>query len=234
MPKKIAKGFTILELLVVLAVLGVFAVVAYPNITKWITDREVRSETYKFIGEINEMKSKVTSGEYALAMVRFGGPNSHTYASIEKRYMTRDDFAKNYPISNMSSGANQYWSCDYDIRNQKYTYDSDYLFESQQVRHWPNIHMCISKDGTKKGVLNQKNPDTGQRRTLGRVIICSVQSTTPCKGGNCSNRCNDTNKNDFRYMVTWDVFANLKIYKFNMKKNQWCSGKICRSMSEFN
>ena len=136
-------GFTILELLVVLVVLGVFSAVAYPNITKWITDREVRAETYKFIGEINEMKSKVTSGEYALAMVRFGGPNSHTYASIEKRYMTRDDFAQNYPISNMSSGANQYWSCDYDIRNQKYTYDSDYLFESQQVRHWPNIHMCI-------------------------------------------------------------------------------------------
>ena len=227
-------GFTILELLVVLVVLGVFSAVAYPNITKWITDREVRAETYKFIGEINEMKSKVTSGEYALAMVRFGGPNSHTYASIEKRYMTRDDFAQNYPISNMSSGANQYWSCDYDIRNQKYTYDSDYLFESQKVRHWPNIHMCISKDGTKKGVLNQKNPDTGQRRTLGRVIICSVKSTTPCKGSNCSNRCNDSNKNDYRYMVTWDVFTNLKVYKFNMKKNQWCSGKICRSMNEFN
>ena len=82
--------------------------------------------------------------------------------------------------------------------------------------------------------LNQKNPDTGQRRTLGRVIICSVKSTTPCKGSNCSNRCNDSNKNDYRYMVTWDVFTNLKVYKFNMKKNQWCSGKICRSMNEFN
>jgi prepilin-type N-terminal cleavage/methylation domain-containing protein len=30
-------AFTILELLVVLAVIGVFAVIAYPNISNWIT-----------------------------------------------------------------------------------------------------------------------------------------------------------------------------------------------------
>ena len=94
--------------------------------------------------------------------------------------------------------------------------------------------MCISKDGTKKGTLNEKNPDTGQRNTLGRIILCSITNTTPCKGSNCSNRCNDTNKNDHRYMITWDVFTNLKVYRFNMKKNQWCINKICRSMSEFN
>ena len=34
--KKISNGFTIIELLVVLAVIGVFAVVAYPNISNWI------------------------------------------------------------------------------------------------------------------------------------------------------------------------------------------------------
>ena len=47
MPKKIVKGFTILELLVVLAIIGVFAVVAFPNIIKWIGDRVVRYEVYK-------------------------------------------------------------------------------------------------------------------------------------------------------------------------------------------
>ena len=65
MPKKIAKGFTLLELLVVIAILGVFTVIAYPNVTKWITDREVKKEVYDFVAEINEMKSKVSNGEYA-------------------------------------------------------------------------------------------------------------------------------------------------------------------------
>ena len=226
-------AFTIFELLVVLAVMGVFAAVAYPNISSWITDREVRSETYKFVAEIEQMKSKVTSGEYALAMVRFGGPTGHTYAQIEKRYMTREDYSYNYSGSNYVSG-NKFYTCDYDTRNQKYTWDSDYNYVSEEIRHWPNIHMCISKDGIKRGVLNQKNPDTGQRNTLGRVIFCSITNTTPCTGSNCSNRCNDTNKNDHRYMITWDAFTNLKVYKFNMKKNQWCINKTCRSMSEFN
>ena len=80
-------------------------------------------------------------------------------------------------------------------------------------------------------MLNEKNPDTGQRNTLGRVIFCHVGNTTDSGG---SNRCNDTNKNNYRYMVTWDAFTNLKVYRFNMKKNQWCINKICRSMSEFN
>ncbi len=234
MPKKIVKGFTLIELLVVLVVIGIFSIFAYPNITSWKTDRKVRGETYKFVAEIEQMKSKVTSGEYALAMVRFGGPTSHTYAQIEKRYMTRENFAQNYPISNMASGSNSYWHCDYDTRNQQYTWDSDYNFVSQEIRHWPNIHMCISKDGTKRGVLNQKNPDTGERNSLSRIILCSVTNTTPCEGSNCSNRCNDSNKNDHRYMITWDVFTNLKVYRFNMKKNQWCINKTCRSMSEFN
>ena len=61
-----------------------------------------------------------------------------------------------------------------------------------------------------------------------------IESGEFFKNSSLCQALNDTNKNDFRYMVTWDVFANLKIYKFNMKKNQWCSGKICRSMNEFN
>ena len=48
MRKKI-KAFTLLELLVVLAILGVFSAIAYPNISNWITDREVRSEAYEFV-----------------------------------------------------------------------------------------------------------------------------------------------------------------------------------------
>ena len=127
----------------------------------------------------------------------------------------------------MASGASGYWSCDYDVRNKKYSWDNDYVFESEDIRHWPNEFMCISKDGTKKGPLDQKNPDTGQRKTLNRVILCSVKNTT-------ESGCNDSNKNDYRYMITWDVFTNLKVYKFNMKKNQWCINKTCRSMSEFN
>ena len=70
MPKKITKGFTILELLVVLVVLGVFSAVAYPNISKWITDREVKKEVYDVISFIKERKSEVTSGKYGMTQLK--------------------------------------------------------------------------------------------------------------------------------------------------------------------
>ena len=49
MPKKIVKGFTFIELLVVLAVIGVFVSFAYPNISNWIKDREVKKEVYETV-----------------------------------------------------------------------------------------------------------------------------------------------------------------------------------------
>ena len=111
---KKAKAFTILELLVVIAILGIFTVVAYPNISKWITDREVKSETYKFVGEINSMKAKVTSGEYALGMIHFTTPNFQN-ANIKKYFMSTEDFVFNY------SGGNATWPhCDYNTGNQRY------------------------------------------------------------------------------------------------------------------
>jgi prepilin-type N-terminal cleavage/methylation domain-containing protein len=229
-PKKIAKGFTIIELLVVLAVIGVFVSFAYPNISKWIADRKVKEEAYKFVTEVEQMKSKVNSGEYALAMIHFTDYNNGPVntAFMKKYYMTRDDYNYNYSGSNYVSGNNLY-TCDYDTRNQRYQSAGTYTIA--EIRHWPNIHMCISKDGTKRGVLNQKNPDTGKRNSLSRVIFCSANNTTTSGG---SNRCNDSNKNDYRYMVTWDVFTNLKVYKFSMNKNQWCINKTCRYMSDFN
>ena len=69
MPKKIAKGFTIIELLVVLAVIGVFTVIAYPNISNWITDRNVKKEVYETVAFIKERKAEVTSGKYGMVQV---------------------------------------------------------------------------------------------------------------------------------------------------------------------
>ena len=47
------RGFTILELLVVLAVIGVFAGIAYPNISNWITDRNVKKEVYETVAFVH-------------------------------------------------------------------------------------------------------------------------------------------------------------------------------------
>ena len=228
MIKSQKEAFTLLELLVVIAILGVFTVIAYPNVTKWITDREVKKEVYEFVAEINQMKAKVTSGEYALAMVHFTGSGQPgEYGFIKKYYMKTEDYIYNYRGDTYKSG-NTINTCDYDPRNMRY--QSDGVFESKNIRQQGGIHMCISKNGVQTGYLFQKNPDTGQKNSLSKVVFCSVNNSTTSG----STRCNINNKLDYRYMITWDRFANLTVYKFNFKKNQWCTGKTCRSWSEFN
>ena len=46
-PEKNNKGFNILELLVVLAIIGVISAVAYPNFSDWRKEREARASTVK-------------------------------------------------------------------------------------------------------------------------------------------------------------------------------------------
>ena len=231
------KGFSLIEILLVILLIGITSAIAIPNINGWITDRTVKKEVYQFVGEINEMKSKVISGQYPLAMVHFTTPNFQ-YAYMKKYYMTHEDFLTFYRDPK-TGGAR--WGCDDGItfatgaiKLQKYQQLAD--FTTEKIRHWPDIHMCISNDGmkraTKKGggtktLLTQSDPVTGD--SISRVILCSIKNTTA--GG--SNRCNDSNKKDYRYLVTWDRFVNIKIYKYNKKKDEWCDGTNCYSYGAF-
>jgi len=56
------KGFSLVELLLVILLIGITSAIAIPNINDWITDRTVKKEVYKFVGEINEIGNSDCAG----------------------------------------------------------------------------------------------------------------------------------------------------------------------------
>ena len=91
------KGFTIIELLVVLVVIGVFSGIAYPNISNWITDRNVKKEAFEVITYLKERRNEVQTGKYGMLQIVMNW-RIHTYK------MTNEDFFKEYKsISTNSS-----------------------------------------------------------------------------------------------------------------------------------
>ena len=59
------KGFTLLELLVVISLVAIISAVAYPNFSSWKKEREVRSATEKIAGMISNVATQTQRGNFS-------------------------------------------------------------------------------------------------------------------------------------------------------------------------
>ena len=69
-PEKNIKGFNILELLVVLAIIGVIAAVAYPNFSDWRSSRIVKDEVQRAQALFQLISAQVQRGQYSYVQVQ--------------------------------------------------------------------------------------------------------------------------------------------------------------------
>ena len=214
------KGFTIIELLVVLAVIGVFAGIAYPNISNWITDRNVKKEVYETVTFIQEKKSQVKNGEYGMIQLSLK-PNLEVYT------MNKTNFVNTYEgFSNSSYKTNR--QCTYGtmqsgfVRNQNMeTLKLSVSNNNSNVHVYPNAAhnptntvLCLTKDNNISYMRlrkTERDKETGQNVDI--FIFCSKSNSTQYS-------CNYNAKLDFMYKITINQYVKIKIYK--LKKNgQW-------------
>ena len=219
MIKKI-RGFTILELLVVLAVMGVFTAIAYPNISSWITDREVKKEVYETVAFIKERKAEVTSGKYGMTQIVLK-PNLEVYT------MSPQNFFNTYQNISSSSSYKTNKQCNYAWRQSGFSRNSSletlsFPINVSEVQVYPNgahnpsaTYLCITKDASIKFMQLRKtdrDPDTNQNVDM--FVFCSNSNTT-------QSTCKFDANYDFMYKLNIDNFQNIKVYKKNKKKNSW-------------
>ena len=211
------KGFTILELLVVLAVMGVFTAIAYPNISSWITDREVKKEVYETVAFIKERKAEVTSGKYGMTQIVLK-PNLEVYT------MSPQNFFNTYQNISSSSSYKTNKQCDYAWRQSGFSRNSSletlsFPINVSEVQVYPNgahnpsaTYLCITKDASIKFMQLRKtdrDPDTNQNVDM--FVFCSNSNTT-------QSTCKFDANYDFMYKLNIDNFQNIKVYKKNRIK----------------
>lgn len=215
-------AFTILELLVVLAVIGVFSAVAYPKISNWITDRNVKKEVYETVAFIKDRKAEVTSGKFGMTQIALK-PNLEVYT------MSPEMFFNTYQDISSSSSYKTNKQCDYGSKQSGFTRNRSLETlklsvsnNDSNVHVYPNpahnpvgTFLCITKDGTIKFMrLRKTDKDPKTNQNVDMFIFCSKSNTN-------QNTCKFDANYDFMYKLNIDNFQNIKVYKKNKKKNSW-------------
>ena len=118
-PVKNIKGFSLIELVVVIVIVGILSATAYPNFQSWSKEREVRLAVTKIQSLIKNIHVQTEKGTFAYVQVKF--TNSVDNLTIETKGMTMDSLATkinngtdlwNTDISSRCSLSNSYWDTD--------------------------------------------------------------------------------------------------------------------------
>jgi len=222
--KKKSNGFTIIELLVVLAVIGVFAGIAYPNISNWITDRNDKKEVYETVTFIKERKAEVTSGKYGMVQVLLNDQLEVFTMSPEKFSDIYKDFSSPYPSHKQNYTCGFSDTAGFTIESKYSSHDFGVNASNSNVNVYPSAYhnpmrsaICITKDGSIDYYRPNQNfqvNDDATGKKVDAFVFCSKSNTK-------DSWCNYNSNYDFRYMITLDRFQNIKIFKYNKSKNKW-------------
>ena len=224
MKKKKSNGFTIIELLVVLAVIGVFAGIAYPNISNWITDRNVKKEVYETVTFIKERKAEVTSGKYGMVQVLLNDQLEVFTMSPEKFSDIYKDFSSPYPSHKQNYTCGFSDTAGFTIESKYSSHDFGVNASNSNVNVYPSAYhnpmrsaICITKDGSIDYYRPNQNfqvNDDATGKKVDAFVFCSKSNTK-------DSWCNYNSNYDFRYMITLDRFQNIKVFKYSKSKNKW-------------
>ena len=213
--KQDIKGFTILELLVVITIVAVISAVGYPNFMDWRKDRVVRAAAEKVATMLTGISTQAQKGYFPL--VQFQVIPGKSNVVFTSKGMTQDT---------MSIKLNQASTKSLDCTIVNSGYWDNHLVDTYTAEVGVNISgsgaVCFSKDGSyfseKEDLdnttnFNQVNLTLEGRSTNNYLIICSNSSSSGgliIIGG--GNNCGISKP---QYLVEWSRFGNIKKFKWS-------------------
>ena len=211
--KQDIRGFTILELLVVITIVAIVSAVGYPNFMEWSEDRKVRKASEQIASMLTNINTQLQRGNFQY--VQFQIIPAGTSSTIIK---TKGIYQDTYSAKMNSGGItcskdNNYW----DETVQEIVIDTPAHVDKQGS-------VCFSKDGTKflqTGSLeNQYKFLVNGEEVKDYALVCS-KSNAETIGNKCDVKKLRQNPGLKKpaYLVLWSRFGTVTKYKWG--KSDW-------------
>jgi prepilin-type N-terminal cleavage/methylation domain-containing protein len=241
--EKNIKGFNLLELIVVVAIIGLISALAYPNISSWTKERETRNAAQRIKTLMTNINSQVQRGKYGFVQVFVQDLKDDDEKQIV--IVKSKGMKMNTLMTMVNDGAHEWngdsgnttW-CDADETNTDYWDDQGskdgivpevgyFKFENIAVTFRNKIGaVCFSSDGTwYSGAAEFISVSDGNSEvSVDSVFFLCVRKVAEsvCDIGQTDGFPSAATKKNNQpiFAVSWSRFGNITLEKWS-KENGW-------------
>ena len=228
------KGFNVLELIIVIAIIGVLSAVAYPNFSDWRKDRETRNSVVKIKSLIEGINAQVQRGQYAFVQVDVEEDDGLIVTSKGMKPKTLATLLNNgesdwwvTPNERCNIVDEAYWDEDPDP-NRDQIIDLDKIEVRQIVLDnvattWRDDvgAVCFGKNDQWYSGNGELVSSSGDDVIVDSYLfICNRSNTrSQCDIDNVTGE--PTTEHDHLYVIEWSRFGNIKLEKWNKRDAEW-------------
>ena len=228
--EKNTKGFNLIELIVVISIIGILSVAAFPNFSAWQKERRVRDAAVQIKETLTSINAQVKRGLYAYVQVYFD--QTPDGLEVISKGMKIDSFTS---LINNESGDNNWYDADFEkcnITNETLKPDAAGFWDdwggtsnNNEVRRVlldvgstiAEGAVCFSKSG--KHYYGEGDLD-GPAEV---ILVCASENCAVDDAGfpgqdlNTNDKDDYTEKRNFAYRVLWTRFGDISLQQWNPK-----------------